>query len=54
MKIGDAQVTQEDFAGALKSYSDSLAIADRLAKSDAGNVGWQVNLATSFDRVGNM
>ncbi|MDQ6869501.1 MAG: hypothetical protein M3178_14420 [Pseudomonadota bacterium] len=35
-------------AGALKSYSDSLAIADRLAKADPGHAGWQRDLAISF------
>ena len=29
-KIGDVQVAQGDLAGALKSYSDSFAINDRL------------------------
>ena len=32
---------QGDLAGALTSYRDSLAIFDRLAKSDPGNAGWQ-------------
>ena len=31
-KVGDVQVAQGNLAGALKSYSDSLAIADRLRK----------------------
>ena len=37
-KIGDVQAAQGDLAGALKSYRDGLAIADRLAReSDPGN-----------------
>jgi len=43
-----------DLAGALKSYNDSLAIADRLAKSDPGNAGWQRDLSLSYERVGNV
>jgi tetratricopeptide (TPR) repeat protein len=38
---GDVQVAQGDLAGALKSYADSLAIDDRLAKSDPGNAALQ-------------
>ena len=38
---------RSDLAGALKSYRDSLAIADRLAQSDPGNAGWQRDLAMS-------
>ena len=31
-----------------------LAIADRLAKSDPGNAGWQHDLSVSFERVGDV
>ena len=44
-RIGDVQVAQGDLAGALTSYRDSLAIAERLAKSDPGNAGWQRDLS---------
>jgi tetratricopeptide (TPR) repeat protein len=53
-RLGDVQVAQGDLAGALKSYRDSLAIAERLAKSDPGNAGWQCDLSVSFDRVGDV
>ena len=43
---------QGNFAGALASYRDSFAIADRLAKSDPGNATWQRDLAASYDRIG--
>ena len=33
------QLAQDDLAGALKSYGDSLAIMQRLAQSDPGNAG---------------
>ena len=52
--IGDVQVKQGDLAGALKSYNDSLAINDRLAKSDPGNAEWQRDLSVSYERVGNV
>ena len=29
-------------------YRDSLAIIDRLAKSDPGNAGWQRDLSVSY------
>jgi tetratricopeptide (TPR) repeat protein len=36
-RLGDVQAAQFDPKGALKSYSDSLAIIERLAKSGPGN-----------------
>ena len=36
-KVGDVQAAQGDLAGALNSYQASLAIVERLAKSDPGN-----------------
>ena len=48
------QVAQGDLAGALKSYRDGLAIAERLAKSDPGNAGWQRDLSVSYDKVGDV
>jgi hypothetical protein len=39
-KIGDVQKAQGDLAAALKSFQDSLAIAERLAQSDPGNAEW--------------
>src|SRR6202040_967854 len=40
-----------DLAGALKTYSDNLAIADRLGKSDPGNALWQPGLAVFFGKL---
>jgi hypothetical protein len=45
------QKEQGDLAGALKSYNDSLAIIDRLAKSDPGNAGWQRHLSVSLSKL---
>ena len=53
-KIGDVLVAQGDLAGALKSYRDSLAIRDRLAKSDPGNAGWQRDLSVSYSKIGDV
>jgi hypothetical protein len=44
-KVGDVKRDEGDLTGALKAYEDSLAIADRLAKSDPGNAGWQRDLS---------
>jgi eukaryotic-like serine/threonine-protein kinase len=48
------QVAQGDLAGALKSYRDSLAIAERLARSDPGNAEWQHDLAVSYFKLANV
>ena len=53
-KVGDVLVAQGNLPEALKSYRDSLAIADRLAKSDPGNAGWQRDLSVSFEKVGDV
>ena len=45
---------QGNLPGALESYRASLAIAERLAKADPGNAGWQHDLALSLQRVGFM
>ena len=52
--IGDVQAAQGDLAGALKSYRDSLDIADRLAKSYPGNAGWQRDLSVSYNKIGDV
>ena len=39
---------------ALASYQASLAIRDRLAKSDPGNAGWQRDLSVSYEKVGDV
>ena len=47
-------VAQGNLPEALKSYRDSLAIADRLAKSDPGNAGWQRDLSVSYNKIGDV
>jgi hypothetical protein len=41
------QEAQGDLKAPLKSYSDSLAIMERLAKADPDNAGWQRDLSVS-------
>jgi hypothetical protein len=50
-RIGDVQVARGDLSGALKSFQDGLAIADKLAKADPGHTGWQRDLSTSFGKL---
>jgi tetratricopeptide (TPR) repeat protein len=38
----------------VKSYQASLAIAERLAKSDPGNARWQSDLSASYNMVGDV
>src|SRR5262249_22870395 len=45
---------QGNLTEALKSYSDSLVIMERLAKADPSNAGWQRDLAVSNVRVGRV
>ena len=54
IKVGDVQVAQGNLPAALTSYQASLAITDRLAKSDPGNAGWQRDLSVSYIRVGEV
>jgi tetratricopeptide (TPR) repeat protein len=54
IRLAHVQMAQGDLPGALKSYSDGLAIAERLAKSDPGNTEWQRDLSVSYNFVGNV
>jgi Tetratricopeptide repeat len=47
-KIGEVQMAQGDLKAAVKSYSEALAIRERLAKSDPGNADWQRDLWFSY------
>src|ERR1051326_7920663 len=48
-QIGDVLVAEGDSAGALSAYRQGLEIIDRLAKTDLNNVGWQRDLAYSYN-----
>ena len=52
-KIGDVEAFQGDAAGALQSFRDSLAIAERLAKSDPSNVLWQTDVVQLDEELGD-
>jgi hypothetical protein len=45
-------VAQGNLPEALKAYRDSLAIAERLARADPGNAGWQRDLSVSYAKLG--
>jgi hypothetical protein len=51
--VGHVQSDQGDLAGALKSYRESLGIAEKLAKRDPGNALWQRDLAWISWRTGS-
>ncbi|MBV8107835.1 MAG: DUF4062 domain-containing protein, partial [Hyphomicrobiales bacterium] len=53
-RIGNVQVAQGDLAGALKSYSDGLAIIDRQVKSDPNNAARRRDLYAFHTFVGNV
>jgi hypothetical protein len=38
----------------MHAFRDSLAIRERLAKAYPGNAGWQRDLATSYNAVGDV
>ena len=52
--LGDIKQQRGDLSAALKYYSDSLAISDRLAQSDPGNAGWQRDLSVSYNKIGDV
>ncbi len=53
-KVGVVLEAQGNLDEALKSYRDSLAIADPLAKTDPSNAGWQRDLSVAYSNVGDV
>ncbi len=53
-ETGEVLVVQGNLAEALKTFRDSLAIAERLAKTDPSNADWQRNLSIPYERVGDV
>lgn len=51
---GDILVARGNLAEALTTYRNAAAIADRLAKADPNNAGWQRDLSVSYSKVGNV
>ena len=52
--LGNIRIDRGNLSDALNSYRDGFAIADRLAKSDPANAGWQRDLSISFNKIGDM
>ncbi len=50
--VGDVLAAQGNLPEALKSYRDSLAVRDPLAKADPGNADWRRNLTVSYEKIG--
>src|SRR5437667_2279821 len=51
---GDILRDEGKLGPALKSYRDSLAIFEKLAKQDPSNAGWQRDLSVSYNKVGDV
>ena len=47
-------LAQGDLTAALQAYHDSLAIAERLARSDPSNADWQKDLALAHRKLGDV
>jgi tetratricopeptide (TPR) repeat protein len=52
--MGDIEQQRGNLGVALTTYHEAETIADRLAKSDPGNAGWQDNLSVSYEKVGDV
>jgi hypothetical protein len=50
-QTGDLAVARGDLAGALRSFTESKAIFQRLAASDPANAAWQRDLPVSVYRL---
>src|SRR5262249_14208474 len=48
-EFGDTYVTLGDLDAALKAYRDGLAISERLAAGDPGNIQWQRDVSISHE-----
>jgi tetratricopeptide (TPR) repeat protein len=53
-ETGDFRLSRGESLAALDSYNAARAIADRLAKADPGNAGWQRDLSVSHERIGDV
>jgi tetratricopeptide (TPR) repeat protein len=51
---GDLAVAQGDLAWALRSYTESKTLRERLAASDPANAAWQRDLSVSLERLGDL
>jgi tetratricopeptide (TPR) repeat protein len=53
-KVGRVLEAQGDSGGAVKSYRDGIAIAERLVAADSANREWQHELSHSHARIGDL
>jgi tetratricopeptide (TPR) repeat protein len=53
MELGDAFVEQGKLIEAVRVYQDSSAVGERLAQADPNNVQWKIDLAGSYERLGD-
>ena len=53
VKVGDFLMAQGNLVEALKWYRDGLAVADRLAKANPENAGWQHDVSISYNKIGD-
>jgi tetratricopeptide (TPR) repeat protein len=52
--LGDIAMAQGSLPSALRLYQTAAAIAEPIAKADAGNAAWQRDLSVSYDKVGDV
>jgi tetratricopeptide (TPR) repeat protein len=53
-EFGDTYLRRGGLAETLKSYRNGLAIAQRLAKADPADTGWQDDLSVSYAKIGDV
>jgi tetratricopeptide (TPR) repeat protein len=53
-EVGTVLKAQGSLTAALKSYRDSFAIRERLAKVDPNNASWQGDLSFSYNKIGDV
>ena len=54
IQIGDFRVSRGELSPARAAYEEGVRIAERLAKADPGNAGWQRDLSVSYNKVGDV
>jgi tetratricopeptide (TPR) repeat protein len=52
--MGDIERQRGDLGAAVATYREAETIAERLAKSDAGNAEWQHDVSVSYEKVGDV
>jgi tetratricopeptide (TPR) repeat protein/pimeloyl-ACP methyl ester carboxylesterase len=52
--LGDMSVASGQVARVGTAFARAFAIANRLAKSDPGNAGWQRDLSVSYNKIGDV